>query len=151
MIEKFGSINFHRIPQCTFIHDEKCGNVGSFPGMRELDCSGQITEDAWSFYLDYRHKCVGDPKPSPPPSPKPKPPVPKPAPKPHSKPYSPPDDDKDDNSGGGDNYYSGEDGSFGDNSTPKKYVPPEEEGKRHHFRNFILVCIAGGVGYLVYE
>jgi len=154
MLEKFGSINFHKTPQCTYIHDEKCGNVGSFPGLRELDCSNQITEEAWDFYLDYRHKCMGDAKPSVPSDAKPSPPKPTP--------NSPPvydaddgadDDDADDFSESGSTTYIPGDSSnnFSNNSNPKKYVPPEEEGKRHHLRNFIMVCVVGGVGYFVYK
>lgn len=146
MVEKFGSINFQQKTQCTYIHDEQCGNVGSFPGFRELDCSGQITDETWDFYKDYQGKCLKDSKPSKPsPTTAPKSqPVPKPAPQP--KPYIP---SSDDNSVGSDDaYYTIPEKT---SSTPKKYVSPDEKVVRHHFRNFVIVCIVGGAAYFVYK
>lgn len=37
------------------------------------------------------------------------------------------------------------------NSPHKKYVPPEERGRRRPFRKFVFICILCGIGYWLYK
>ncbi len=146
----------------TYVHDERCGNVGPFPGFRQLDCSKEISQESWSFYETYRTNCMKDAPPIAPTNPKPTPPKPVPlvpVPKPSPKQYVPPE-----NKGGkpgipavypNPTNPSPTDSNNNNNNMPtpaKKYVPPEEKiNARHHFRNFIFVCIFGGAGYWIYK
>lgn len=132
-----------------YIHDDRCGNVGPFPAFRQLDCSNEVSEESWTFYLDYKNNCIKDSSPIPVPKPTPTSPIsPVPVPKPSSKYVSP-----NTKPGVPDMYPYPTTDEPGDKSlpTPKKYIPPEEKGKKHHFRNFILICLVGGGGYWLYK
>ena len=128
------------------------------------------------MYVDFKKGCTGvapEPRPKPdsnpepvvpitvptPPVPTPTPPAPTPkkyVPAPSPKKYVPPEDNKgsSSNTPGNDSKpdYDPDDSS----SSNKKYVPPESRGsgggvKKHHFRNFILICLVGAGAYWIYK
>lgn len=164
---EFGNSELTETIQCEYMKND-CGNAGPFPAFRRLDCIYEIEEDAWDFYKKFSKNCLKgsdgippsqppsptpaplptpdapkpNPKPAPKPAPKPVPvPVPVPTPsdpgtKPTPKPYVPADDD---------------------NAQPYKPKDDDSEGDKnsksssHWFRNLVVLCALGGVGYVVYK
>jgi hypothetical protein len=148
------SSDFSDKKQCEYTKND-CGGAGAFPAFRRLDCEGEIPDEAWSFYKKFSKSCLKGadgipPKDSPTPkpyvpstptsAPQTKPPVPVPTPgdKPTPKPYIPSD-------GGGSKPYIPSDDKSSTNSDKK------EKNKSHWFRNLLIICVLGGVGYYVYK
>jgi len=87
----------------SYVKEADCGNVGAFPTFRRLDCEGEISDEAWSFFKYMVQGCSGDnggdsaPQVVAPVIPYvPAPTKPRPYPQPHTKaptkPYVPPED-----------------------------------------------------------
>jgi hypothetical protein len=150
---QFASSDFSSKDQCEFVKND-CGGAGTFPAFRRLDCEGEISDEAWSFYKQFSKSCLKGADGIPPgDSPTPKPYIPSPTSppdvkpsagnQPSAKPYVPP----------------------GDKPTPKPYVPndgpspyvpsddqPSKAKKTSHwFRNLAIVVVLGGVGYYAYK
>lgn len=146
LIEEFGKVDFSKDAQCDYVH-RTCGGVGPFPSFRRLDCGKELPDAAWSFYEDFAKACVDEPGPSPSPPRTPAPYAGPSTPRPSPSPYSPTDNE--------------------DSGKKKKYVPPEDRGKKgssdesngsdskkgqsHWFRNLLILGAIGGGGYYYYK
>lgn len=130
--------------------NERCGNLGVFPALRQLDCSAEITQESWKMYVDFQNFCMKttiDPIPESKPNPLPYPTAPPPSPA--RKPYVP----SETKSRPGIPVINPANEPLPDvwpnNSPHKQYVPPEERGRRP-FRRFLQICVLGGIGYLLF-
>merc|ERR1712176_792413 len=138
---EFGTSEFTNKEQCDYVKND-CGGAGPFPAFRRLDCEEEIPTEAWEYYKTFSKRCLrgddgippgetpSDNPPVPSPTNKPYPSPTPPADKPTPKPYIPSDD-------------------------PKPYVPSSDTGnkekkKSRWFRNLVIFCALGGVGYYVY-
>ena len=162
MSSKFGTIDFGKTEQCSYIEDY-CGGVGPFPAFRKLDCDSELPRDSWEFYRQYAKGCLNqDPGGGTGPQPTPSQPIPTPASKPTGrKPYVPTDQRNNPQPAPAPDVPSG--GT--DKKTPKPYVPTDggsksqpESGsagkKKGRFRwlwNLTLVSLLVGGTYYVYK
>ena len=153
LMAKFGSVNLGAEEQCEYMISD-CGGAGPFPSFRRLDCQSELPAGSWDFYIEFEKFCYqGNAGPEPPSAPVPlPPPVPLPAPIP-----APPVPTK------RPTYYENVKPSIQPPPSDRKpYVPPEDRGKptyksadekksSHWFRNLLLICLAGGIGYYIYK
>ncbi|CAB9521753.1 expressed unknown protein [Seminavis robusta] len=171
--DKFdGTIDFSKSEVCQFVQDG-CGKSGAFPVLRRIDCEAEISSAAWGFYQDYAKNCLeataapaavpadkDTPAPVAPLTPRPTAPTgpkPEPTPRPTMKPYVPTDS----SSANKKPYVVPSDSSSSTSTANKKpyypsdYVPAEDSDssgkKSHFFRNFFIVLVLGGAGFVYYK
>lgn len=153
MMIQFSASDFSSKDQCDYVKND-CGGAGTFPAFRRLDCEGEISDEAWSFYKQFSKSCLKGADGIPPgDSPTPTPYVPSPTLPPNdtptgnqptSKPYSPSD-----NKPTSKPYIPSNDGPAP--YTPSNDQPAKPKKKTHWFRNFVTITILGGAGYYFYK
>ena len=131
MMTRFGSIDFSKPEQCSFVVDG-CDGAGPFPSFRRLDCETELPGESWDLYKRYERSCVSSapvPAAPVPTASTPTASVPSPVADPTGKtPYVPPEE-----------------------RGKPSYKSSDEKKSSHWFRNLFVIGILGGVGYYLFQ